>query len=79
MVPIVWLAADADRHKHVVDQPVPASPVVDGVPMYALDMHTRIGRRAVELFAKENVAVSSSFNQHVPVRSRREAAYLAAF
>ena len=79
MVPIVWLAADADRHKNVVDQPVPASPVVEGVPLYALDMHTRIGRRAIELFANENDAVSSCLNQHVPARSRREAAYLSAF
>ena len=79
MVPVVWLAADADRHKHVVDQPVPASPVVDGVPLYVLDMHTRIGRRAIELFTKENDAVSSCFDQHVPARSRREAAYLSAF
>ena len=79
MVPLVWLAADADRHKHVVDQPVPASPVVNGVPLYALDMHTRIGRRAIELFAKENDAVSSCLDQHVPARSRREAAYLSAF
>ena len=79
MVPVVWLAADADRHKHVVDQPVPASPVVDGVPLFGLDMHTRIARRAIELFAKENTAVSSCLDQHVPARSRREAAYLSAF
>lgn len=79
MVPLVWLAADADRHKHVVDQPVPASPVVGGVPLHGLDMHTRIGRRAIELFAKEDDAVSRCLDQHVPVRSRREAAYLSAF
>jgi len=65
--------------KALANQPVPASPVVDGVPLYALDMHTRIGRRAIELFAKENDAVSSCLDQHVPARSRREAAYLSAF
>jgi hypothetical protein len=79
MLPVIWLAADADRHKHVIEQPVPASPVIDGVPLYSLDKHTRTGRRAIELFANENTAVRDYLDQHVPARSRRAAAYLCAF
>ncbi len=44
MVPPTWLAANTGQVPSVRDCSVPASPVVGDVPMYALDMHTRLGQ-----------------------------------
>ena len=57
MVPLLWLAARNDNSS-IVDSGVPPTPVIDGVPLCALDMHTRIGRTAIQRFARENVDVS---------------------
>src|SRR5262249_3935374 len=52
MVPLVWLAALAGQPPTICDDPIPPSLVVDDVPMYALDKHTRLGREAISRFAR---------------------------
>jgi hypothetical protein len=79
MVPLVWLAVQEGRGPTVSDCPTPPSLVVDGVPMYALDKHTRIGREAIGRFAKTNDAVRACLERHVPQTPRRDAAMMAAF
>ena len=44
---LVWLAAHHDGTPSVRECAVPATRVEDGVPMYALDKHTRLGREAI--------------------------------
>ena len=61
MVPLLWLAARDDRDHAIIDSTVPPSPVVEGVPLCALDMHTRRGRTAIQRFARENVDVSGGW------------------
>jgi hypothetical protein len=79
MVPLIWLAANTGQAPSVRDCPVPTSPVVGDVPLYALDMHTRLGREAIWRFACENDAVRECLGHHVPKRRWRDAAYNAAF
>ena len=79
MAPLIWQAIVADANARVARGQVPPSPSVDGVPLYALDMHTRTGRRAIELLIKENVDVRGCLEQHVRARSPVKAAYVAAF
>jgi hypothetical protein len=78
MVPLVWLEAHASPVT-VSETIVPPTRLADGVPMYALDKHTRLGRDAIRRFAHENDAVREVLEHHVPKHARREAAYMAAF
>jgi hypothetical protein len=49
MVPLVWLAANRRSRPTMTKSELPATKVVDGVPIYALDKHTRLGREAIRL------------------------------
>jgi hypothetical protein len=79
MVPLVWLAANRHSHPAITKSETPASKIVDGVPMYALDKHTRIGREAIRRFALENDEVRGILALHVTAARRNDAAYMAAF
>jgi hypothetical protein len=56
MVPLVWLAANRDSYPTITESEVPVAKIVDEVPMYSLDKHTRLGREAIRRFASENDA-----------------------
>lgn len=79
MVPLIWLAAFEGEVPGVADMPMPSAPIVDGVPLYALDKHTRLGKQAIGLFARENAPVRACLEEFVPEHRHREAACLAAF
>jgi hypothetical protein len=80
LVPLIWLAANAGQvPPSVRDCSVPPSPVVGDVPLYALDMHTRLGREAIWQFARENAAMRDCLGLHVPKKRWRDAAYNAEF
>ena len=78
LVPLIWLAAHA-KPVTVAETVTPATRFVDGVPMYALDKHTRLGRDAIRRFAEENEPARKALEHHVPKPARRDAAYMAAF
>jgi hypothetical protein len=78
MVPLVWLAATSQSHRAISSE-VPATKIVDGVPMYALDKHTRLGREAISRFASENEEVRKTLARYVSAARRNDAAYMAAF
>ena len=79
MAPLLWLAARQGRGPSVVESPVPASPVVNGLPMYAFDKHTAIGKAAIHRLARENDAVRRALSAFVPETMARDAACMAAF
>jgi hypothetical protein len=79
MVPLVWLAANRHSHPAITKSEVPVSKIVEGVPMYALDKHTRLGREAIRRFASENDEVRETLARFVPAARRNDAAYMAAF
>jgi hypothetical protein len=79
MVPLVWLAANRHSRPTITKSEVPATKVVDDVPMYSLDKHTRLGREAIRRFASENDEVRGTLSRHVPAARRNDAAYMAAF
>src|SRR5262249_3452010 len=79
MVPLVWLAANRDSYPTVTESAVPVATIVDGVPMHALDKHTRLGREAIRRFASENEQVRETLARYVPAARRNDAAYMAAF
>ena len=79
MVPLVWLAATRHGRPTITESEVPVAKIVDGVPMYALDKHTRLGREAIRRFASENDEVRETLARYVPAARRNDAAYMAAF
>lgn len=79
LVPLIWLGANDGRAPTVGDRPVPPSPIIGDVPLYALDMHTRLGREAIWRFARENDALRACLELYVSPDRWRTAAYNAAF
>jgi len=79
MVPLIWLAADKDQQRSACDCPVPPLVKAGDVPLYALDMHTRLGREAIWRFACENDSARACLERSVPANRRRRAVNVAAF
>jgi hypothetical protein len=79
MLPLIWLAAYDPQVPVVVALPVPSTSVLDDIPMYALDKHTRIGQDAIRSLVKYNSAIREFLERHVASAQRHKAAYMAAF
>jgi hypothetical protein len=47
LVPLAWLEVQHSELTKVEDAIVPPSDLVGGIPLYALDEHTRLGKRAI--------------------------------
>src|SRR5215813_8853174 len=79
MGPLVWLAATRHGRPTISESKLPVAKIVDEVPMYSLDKHTRLGRDAIRRFASENEEVRETLARYVPAARRNEAAYMAGF
>lgn len=58
---------------------VPPSRAVAGIPLWAFDKHTRIGKQAVTLFAAENEDVRETLANYVPPSTATKVALIASF
>jgi hypothetical protein len=79
MVPLIWLEVAKEGPPAVLDCHLPPSPILNGVPLYAFDKHTALGKAAIHRFARENDAVRETLAEHVPEYRAQEAACMAAF
>ena len=81
MTPLLWLAATAAGDAHVVDGVLPPVKMIgdSGVPAYALDKHTAIGKAAIHRLARENRAVREVLAAHVPEYRANAVACMTAF
>jgi hypothetical protein len=78
LIPLLELSqVDATHSIECVQLPDPA--MAQGIPLYAFDKHTRIGRQAFELFARENSDIRKLLERFAAGRSGREAVGMAAF
>ena len=71
MLPLLWLEA-AEGEIELVDSPLPPSGLINGVPLCAIDKHTRLGRQAIGRFARENAEIAQFLKKHA--RGSRDAA-----
>lgn len=78
LLPIVWHAASQQNVETIV-APVPVSTFMGGVPTYAADQFTRIGRAAFAAFARENADVRNILNRWVAKPNAVRALGLAGF
>ena len=79
MAPLIWLAAHRHGHPTITRSELPVAKLVDGVPMYSLDKHTRLGGETIRRFASENKELQETLARYVPGARRNDAAYMAAF
>jgi hypothetical protein len=79
LVPIIWLEVRRTGLTAVGDAFVPPSGVVAGIPLYALDEHTRLGKRAINTLAEQCPAIRACLERYVPRRRWIAATQHAAF
>ena len=60
LVPLIWLEAQQEQSSKICNEVVPESPVLDGIPMYAFDKHTRLGLAAPEIDSGKQLPSSLS-------------------
>jgi hypothetical protein len=78
LLPLLWLAA-AGSEAEVLDPPLPSSCLINGVPLYALDKHTRLGRQAIGRFAKANAEIAHFLTERCRRSSDDGALCMAVF
>jgi hypothetical protein len=76
---VVWLEVQRSGLAKVDDACVPPSGLLAGIPLYALDEHTRLGKRAINTLAQESLSIRACLQQYVPRRRWIAAAQHAAF
>jgi hypothetical protein len=79
LVPLVWLEVQRSGLTRIEDAIVPPSGLVAGIPLYALDEHTRLGKRAINTLTQQSPSIRACLQQYVPRRRWIAAAQHAAF
>src|SRR5262249_30872911 len=75
----VWLELQRSGPPGLRTNPVPQPSAIAGVPLYAFDTHTRIGKRAIEQLISENKPLRDCIVRFLAKGSPRKAAEIAAF
>ena len=79
LLPLVWLEIQRLGNASVSEEPVPESPVVNGLPLCALDEHTRLGKQAINRLVGEDVRLRACLERFAPKARWISAAQHAAF
>ena len=79
LLPLLWLSAGDEGNSSVETCALPTTEQVENIPLYTFDMHTRVGRQAIDRLAQENGAISDLLARYGPECSAREAVRVAAF
>ncbi len=79
LVPLIWLEVQRSGLTGIRSDSVPETKTIAGVPLYAFDKHTRIGKRAIERLISENKPLRDCIILFLAKGSPRKAAEIAAF
>jgi hypothetical protein len=79
LVPLVWLEIQRSGFSAVRDFPLPHSPVIDGLPLCAIDEHTRPGKQAINRLVVEDAGLRACLQRFVRKSRWTTAAQHAAF
>jgi hypothetical protein len=79
LVPLVWLEVQRSGPITIADACVPPSNLISGIPLYALDEHTRLGKRAISILAQQSPSIHACLQRYAPQRRWIAAAQHAAF
>ncbi len=79
LAPLIWLEVRRGGPAGLRSDPIPQSRKVAGIPLYAFDKHTRVGKRAIERLIGENKPFRDCLVRFLAKGSPRKAAEIAAF
>ena len=79
MVPLIRLEVERDKQTEIINERVPECPALNGIPMYAFDMHTRLGLAAIQRFTRESEYLQACLEQFVPKHAWLKGVQMAAF
>jgi hypothetical protein len=78
-VPLVWLEIQHSGSPKISDATIADTPVVDGLPLCAIDEHTRPGKQAINRLIAEDPRLRACLERFVPKSRWTTAAQHAAF
>jgi hypothetical protein len=79
LVPLIWLEVQRSGPIRIRSDPVPQTKTIAGVPLYAFDKHTRLGKRAIERLLSENKPLRDCIVGFLAQGSPKKSAEIAAF
>jgi hypothetical protein len=79
MVPLIWLQATQIGAMRVSNGFVPRAEIVDEIPLYTFDKHTRIGKRAIRELVGAEAPLQDCLNKFVARPCWQAAAEMVAF
>lgn len=80
LLPLLWLEAHSGHEPpRTVHHHLPPTGAVGGLPLWALDFHTRAGRASIQRLIRENEEMRRILQESVGNNRLTEAAYLGAF
>jgi hypothetical protein len=79
LVPLIWLEVQRSGPISVRSDAVPETKTIAGVPLYAFDKHTRLGKRAIERLISESKPFRDCIVRFLAQGSPKKAAEIAAF
>jgi hypothetical protein len=79
LAPLVWLEMARGERARVSESVVPETEVVEGIPLYTFDKHTRLGKRAIRELVLTDTALKCCLQEFVSRSRWQAAAEMAAF
>jgi hypothetical protein len=79
LAPLIWLEIARGGKARVSEPVMPKVELVDGIPLYTFDKHTRLGKRAIREFVGTDTALKCCLKEFVPRSCWQTAAEMAAF
>jgi hypothetical protein len=79
MVPLIWLEIERGGPVRVSESAMPNTEIVDGIPLYTFDKHTRLGKRAIRELIEADAPLKSCLQEFLPRARWQAAAEMAAF
>jgi hypothetical protein len=79
LVPLVRLEIERSGAGTIRNKPIPDSPIVDGLPLCAIDEHTRPGKQAINRLVAEDAGLRACLHRFVRKSRWTTAAQHAAF
>jgi hypothetical protein len=79
LVPLWSAFSSSSSEATIATETLPDTEFVDGIPLWAWDMHTAAGKAAITRFARENRNVSLELSRWAPEGNRTDVALIASF
>lgn len=79
LVPLLWSMVVVGQATNVHSELVGETPAVDGVPLCALDSHTRMGRQSIQRYTRECLPVERFIRMNLPGGRTSDALRVAVF